>query len=264
MRIGGLIAGRRRYEVSMGRLDALVAPQRLGKPDVLTGHIDMPVLGGPAVPALRLADRQPLARLEVRGLAIDNRGLSDVSFALERGTLTVVSGPVGSGKTSLLRGILGLLDLDAGEVLWNGEVVGDRAAFFVPPQSAYVAQVPRLFAESLADNLRLGHIVSPDQMDEAIRLAAFEEDVADLPEGLATMVGARGVRLSGGQAQRAAGARALAHRPELLVLDDLTSALDVETERILWERLAEAGYTVIAASNRPVALARADQVIALG
>jgi ATP-binding cassette, subfamily B, bacterial len=263
MRIGGLIAGRRRYEVSVERLDALVAPQRPGEPDVLTGHIAMPILGGPPVPPLQLSERRPLERLEVRGLTIESRGLHDVSFELERGSLMVISGPVGSGKSSLLRGLLGLLDLDRGEVLWNGEPVLDRAAFFVPPQSAYVAQVPRLFAESLADNLRLGHSVSDDQLTESIRLAAFDEDLADLPDGLTTMVGARGVRLSGGQAQRAAGARALAHRPELLVLDDLTSALDVETEKILWERLAAAGYTVIAASNRPVALARADQVIAL-
>jgi ATP-binding cassette, subfamily B, bacterial len=81
---------------------------------------------------------------------------------------------------------------------------------------------------------------------------------------LATPIGARGVRLSGGQAQRAAATRALVHRPELLVLDDLTSALDVETENQLWERLAAAGFTVLAASNRPVALARANQVITLG
>ena len=89
-------------------------------------------------------------------------------------------------------------------------------------------------------------------------------DVADLPAGLETVVGARGVRLSGGQVQRAAGARAMAHRPELLVLDDLTSALDVDTELAMWERLAASGCTVLAASNRPVALARADRVIELG
>ena len=77
------------------------------------------------------------------------------------------------------------------------------------------------------------------------------------------LVGARGVRLSGGQAQRAAAARALAHRPELLILDDLTSALDVETELELWHRLAAVGATVLAASNRPAALARADVVVQL-
>jgi ATP-binding cassette, subfamily B, bacterial len=147
--------------------------------------------------------------------------------------------------------------------LWNGEPINDRAAFFTPPQCAYVAQVPRLFAESLADNLRLGHTLSDAAVRQAIELAAFETDVADLPSGLNTLVGARGVRLSGGQAQRAAAARALAHQPELLVLDDLTSALDIETELALWDRLAAAGFTVLAASNRPVALARADKVIRL-
>jgi ATP-binding cassette, subfamily B, bacterial len=263
MRIGGLITGRRRYDVSMERLDELVAPQRANEVDALTGSIPMPILGGPPVPPLQLGVRRPLERLEVRGLTIENRGIAGLDLSIERGTLTVISGPVGSGKTSLLRGILGLIELDSGEVRWNGEVIVDRAAFFTPPNAAYVAQVPRLFAESLADNLRLGHPISADDVTEAIRLAAFEDDLADLPDGMETLVGARGVRLSGGQAQRAAGARALAHRPELLVLDDLTSALDVETEGVLWDRLAAAGYTVIAASNRPVAIARADQVITL-
>ncbi len=264
MRIGGLIAGRRRFEVSADRLDALCAPPRSTEPDPLVGPLALPVLGGPQVDPVVLATRQPLTMIEVRGLTVAARGLTDVDLAIQRGTLTIISGPVGSGKTSLLRAIIGLLELDSGTVAWNGSVITDRAAFFVPPHCAYVAQVPRLFAESLADNLRLGHVVSDDALADAIRLAVFEDDLADLPDGLATMVGARGVRLSGGQAQRAAGARALAHRPELLVLDDLTSALDVETERLLWERLAAAGYTVLAASNRPVALARADQVIALG
>jgi ATP-binding cassette, subfamily B, bacterial len=186
-----------------------------------------------------------------------------VSFTLERGSLTVISGPVGSGKTSLLRALIGLLDIDNGEVRWNDSVIGDRAAFFIPPQCAYVPQVPRLFAESLRDNLRLGHRIDDHELHEAITLAAFDKDLLDLPEGLDTAVGARGVRLSGGQSQRAAAARALSHRPELLVLDDLTSALDVETELELWTRLAHAGYTVLAASNRPAALARATQVIEL-
>ena len=82
---------------------------------------------------------------------------------------------------------------------WNGATVDDRAAFFVPPQCAYVAQVPRLFAESLADNLRLGHDLGDDDVLAGITLAAFDDDVAGLPDGLDTVVGARGVRLSGGQ-----------------------------------------------------------------
>ena len=263
MRIGGLIAGRRRYSVSEARLDALVPAQRPDRVDPLVGHRPLPVLGGEPVDGPELSERQPLERLDVAGLTLTGRGLNDVTFGLDRGTLTVISGPVGSGKSSLLRAVVGLIGIDAGEVRWNGRTVADRAAFFVPPQCAYVAQVPRLFAESLADNLRLGHDLDDDTLLAGVRLAAFEDDLAQLPDGLSTVVGARGVRLSGGQVQRAAGARAMAQLPELLVLDDLTSALDVETEQRLWERLATAGFTVLAASNRPVALARADQVIEL-
>ena len=261
MRIGGIIVGRRRYDVSVARLEALVAASDQDS-DPLVAHRALPILGGPA-PSPRVVPRRvPLQRLSVEGLTIASRGVHNVSFTIERGQLTIVSGPVGSGKTSLLRGVLGLMDIDAGQIRWNDELIVDRAAFFIPPQAAYVAQVPRLFAETLADNLRLGNPVSTAELDEAIRLAAFDADVTDLPAGLGTLVGARGVRLSGGQAQRAAAARALAQQPELLVLDDLTSALDVETELALWDRLSAAGYTVVAASNRPAALSRADQVIA--
>lgn len=262
VRIGNLVAGRRRYDVSAARMGALVAPPS-PTGDPLVEHRTLPVLGGADVsPPVRPA-RVPLRSLEVRGLTVASRGLAPIDLLVGRGELVVVSGPVASGKSSLLRAVVGLLDADAGEVLWNGEPVADRAAFFVPPNTAYVAQVPRLFAESLADNLRLGHDLSDADLVAGIALAAFDADTAALPEGTATMIGARGVRLSGGQAQRAAGARAMAHRPELLVLDDLTSALDVDTERELWTRLAAAGFSVLAASNRPVALARADRVIDL-
>ncbi len=262
MRLGGIIVGRRRYQVSADRLDALVAPATNGT-DRLVEHRVLPILGGGAAAAPERAPRIPLARLRVSGLTVASRGINDLSFVIERGSLTILSGAVGAGKTSVLRALIGLLDIDSGEVAWNDTPVLDRAAFFIPPQCAYVPQVPRLFAESLRDNLRLGHGIDDHELHEAITLAAFDKDLIDLPEGLDTSVGARGVRLSGGQSQRAAAARALAHRPELLVLDDLTSALDVETELELWTRLAHAGYTVLAASNRPVALARATNVIEL-
>lgn len=262
MRLGGIVVGRRRYQVSAARLDELLAPADRGV-DRLVEHRPLPVLGGP--PALAPTRRPvvPLERLDVVGLTVISRGLHDVTFGLPCGSLTVITGPVGSGKTSVLRAVIGLLDIDSGDVRWNGQRIDDRAAFFVPPQAAFVPQVPRLFAESLLDNLRLGHSLDDAAITEAIGIAAFDRDVEGLPEGLDTLVGARGVRLSGGQAQRAAAARALAHRPELLILDDLTSALDVETELELWNRLAAAGATVLAASNRPVALARADLVVQL-
>jgi ATP-binding cassette subfamily B protein len=264
MRLGGLVATRRRFDVSESRLGALVARDHAGEVSPLLAHRPLPVLGGPSVAPPSRPARKPLALLEVRGLTVASRGLFDVDLTVHRGELVVVSGAVGSGKSSLLRALLGLLAIDEGEVRWNGRLVEDRAAFFVPPQSAYVAQVPRLFAESLADNLALGHGYEVDTLLDAIALAAFDDDLATLPDGLATLVGARGVRLSGGQAQRAAAARAFVHQPELLVLDDLTSALDVETELALWTRLSAAGATVLSVSNRPLALARAGCVLELG
>jgi ATP-binding cassette, subfamily B, bacterial len=261
-RIGGVIVGRRRSDVSARRLDELTAPST-GAVDHLTAHRDLPILDGAPARGPAAPLRVPLDRLELRGVTIASRGVHDVDLVVERGTLTVVAGPVGSGKSSLLRGLIGLLPLDAGEVRWNGELVDDRAAFFVPPQCAYVAQVPRLFADTLGENIRLGRDLADEQVAAALRLAAFALDVAELADGLDTRIGARGVRLSGGQAQRAATTRAVVHLPELLVLDDTSSALDAETEAVLWDRLAAAGLTVIAASNRPVALGRADQVLRL-
>ena len=132
----------------------------------------------------------------------------------------------------------------------------------VPPRAAYVPQVPRLFSETLRENVRLGATVGDDVLVAAIRDAMLEADVATLDRGLDTLVGPRGVRLSGGQVQRAATARALVRRPDLLVVDDLSSALDVETEGLLWDRLcAPGGPAVLAVSNRRVALRRATQVL---
>ena len=163
-----------------------------------------------------------------------------------------------------MRALLGLLPKDAGEIRWNDEKVAAADLFMVPPRVAYTPQVPRLFSESLAENVRLGRPAQADELAAALRLAVLEPDLATLERGLETVVGRRGVRLSGGQVQRVAAARMFLRRPELFVVDDLSSALDVETEGILWDRLlATPGVTCLAVSHRRALLRRADQIIVL-
>jgi ATP-binding cassette subfamily B protein len=196
-------------------------------------------------------------------------GIENVSLSLRRGEFTVVTGRVGAGKTTLLRVLLGLLPRDAGEIRWNGELIDDPATFFVPPRCAYVPQVPRLFSDSLKANILLGLGAVESAVGTAVRAAVLEQDVAGLTHGLDTLVGSRGVRLSGGQVQRAAAARAFVRRAELLVVDDLSSALDVETERTLWARLldgpqsSDRAATILAVSHRRPALRRADRIIVM-
>ena len=217
------------------------------------GEIDPPLL-----------PRSPAPRRE-RG------GIHNVTLILPRGSFTVITGRVGSGKTTLLRALLGLLPPDAGEVRWNGAPVGDPAAHFTPPRSAYTPQVPRLFSQPLRDNILLG-LPDDGRLAAALHTAVMEPDVAALEAGLDTVVGPRGVRLSGGQVQRAAAARMLARDAELLVFDDLSSALDVETEALLWARLVgapdertagAARPTCLVVSHRRPALRRADNILVL-
>lgn len=223
-------------------------------------------LGSAASPA-----GEPL--LQVSGLTYSHpggaRGVEGVSLALPRGSLTVVTGRVGAGKSTLLRAILGLLPAQAGELRWLGEPVADAAAFFRPPRSAYTPQVARLFSETLRENIVLGAPAGAAEVAAALRLAVLEPDLAAMPAGLETVVGPRGVRLSGGQVQRAAAARMLVRGAELLVCDDLSSALDVETEAALWAGLrrrasgGEPGPTILAVSHRPALLRQADQIVVL-
>ena len=221
----------------------------------------------PELPVPR-RDGDRLEAVDVRGLTYrypqSGRGIDGIDLRLPRGTLTVVTGRVGSGKTTLLRALLGLLVAQGGEIRWNGRLVDDPAAFFAPPRAGYVAQTPRLFSDTLRANILLGLPEEPEALAAAIHGAAFDRDIATLESGLETAVGSRGVKLSGGQIQRAATARMLVRRPDLLVIDDLSSALDVETERDLWDRLvANQAVTCLAVSHRRPALARADYIVVL-
>ncbi|QJC53921.1 ABC transporter ATP-binding protein [Paenibacillus albicereus] len=211
----------------------------------------------------------PLQVLEARGLTYrfpeTGRGIEGIDLTLRAGSFTVVTGMIGSGKTTLVRTLLGLLPAEAGEVRWNGETVERPADFFVPPQSAYTAQIPRLYSDRLRNNILLGEPERPGSVAGALHAAVMEEDIGGLEHGLDTMVGPRGVKLSGGQAQRTAAARMLVRDAQLYVFDDLSSALDVETERRLWERLfrqrGDAACLVV--SHRKAALAHADHIIVL-
>jgi ATP-binding cassette subfamily B protein len=272
---GRMLARHREATVALGRMTRLLPGGAADAANVgrIVAHRPVYVKEPPpASEAVTAAASDRLERLEVRGLtalhAASGRGVVDVDLVVEGGRFTVVTGAVGSGKTTLVRAMLGLLERSGGVITWNGEVVEDPGAVLVPPRAAYASQVPRLFSDPLLENIVLGWAASPDDVVDALALAALDADVATFPDGLGTLVGPRGVRLSGGQLQRATAARAFVRKPALLVVDDLSSALDVETEQQLWRRLASAraadeGGACLVVSHRRSALELADDVVVL-
>jgi ATP-binding cassette subfamily B protein len=271
--IGTFYGDYKTQAVSIDRLMELIHPEPpavLVEPHPIYDSGPLPEV---TVPIKTSADR--LESLEVRDLSYrypaseNGQVLQGVSFRLQRGAFVVVTGRVGSGKSTLARMLSGLLNPDSGEIRWNGQPVKDPAVFFRPPRSAYTAQVPRLFSETLRDNILLGLPEDKVDLTGAIHSSVLEPDVDLLEKGLDTLVGPRGVRLSGGQVQRAAAARMFVRDPELLVFDDLSSALDVETEQLLWTRLdkrraiANGGLTCLVVSHRRPALRRADWIVVM-
>ncbi|MGH8896156.1 MAG: ATP-binding cassette domain-containing protein [Egibacteraceae bacterium] len=272
---GRLLVRHRQAQVAASRMAALMPAQDAF---AVVTHRRLQLDGQlPATPRARPAAPRPAA-VQIRGLGYqfaDGHGVAGVDLDLPAGSFTVVSGPVGSGKSTLLRALLGLVGPAQGTVRWDDRVVTDLAAHMTPPRCAYLPQVPTLFSAPLRDNLTLGVSTAEDTLGAAVRRAALDADVASMADRLDTVIGPRGVRLSGGQIQRAATARALLGDPALLVLDDLSSALDAETERLLWARLLDgapsddrqaagrARPTCLVVSHRAAALERADQIVLL-
>lgn len=209
------------------------------------------------------APRNPLRTLKLAGFSAVHEngtvGAQDIDLTVNRGELVLVVGPVGSGKSSLLRALAGIVH-HTGTLAWNGEPVDEPETFLRPNQVGYVAQLPRVLSGTVADNIALGHQV--DAAD-AVTTAQLEHDLATGGGGLQLLIGHKGTRLSGGQLQRLALARALAPRTELLVADDVSSALDVTTELELWRALREHGVTVVGSTSKRAALTRADRVVVL-
>ena len=264
--IGDFVAGYRQVGVSVSRLLGLMPGSAPGKLVEPTPSYLMGTLPEVEVPERRAEDR--LEVLDVEGLtyvhAGSGEGVREVSFSLRRGDLVVVTGAVGSGKTTLLRALVGWLPPQSGTVRWNGSDVEDGERVLSPPRCAYLSQVPSLFSERLRANILMGLPEERVDLPGAVRSAVLERDVDELEGGLDTLVGPRGVKLSGGQQRRSGAARSFVREPDLLVMDDVSNGLDVETEQTLWERLSERGdRTALVASHRRPAFERADHIIVL-
>ena len=212
-------------------------------------------------------------RLEARSASFGYEGrerpaLSGVSFNLERGERLLIIGPVGSGKTTLVKLLSGLLPAREGSILVNGIPLSSVSESDWTALIGYVPQEALLFSGSIAENVAFGTRgdspeLSTDRFWELAGIAQIEDEIRSFPLKEATMLGQRGVSVSGGQKQRIAIARALARRPELLLLDDMTASLDTKNEERLWKALEGENATIIAVSHSLSSIQYVDKVLFL-
>ncbi len=215
---------------------------------------------------------------EIRSVAFENvrfsyggqrAGIDGASFEAQAGERVAIVGPVASGKSTLLKLLAGILSPQEGRILVNGCPLGEVDWDAYRRLLGYVPQEGVLFSQSIRENVVFGRPV-PDGDEEPwarrwLATAQMDEDLKDLPEGLGTVVGQKGSLVSGGQKQRIAIARALAGRPQMLLLDDCTAALDARNEDRFWTRLDEelAGCTCFIVSHRLSTIRRADRILVL-
>ena len=208
------------------------------------------------------------AGLGVRGVDYGFEGasrltLAGVTFDVAPGSTVAVVGPTGSGKSTLAGLLVRLVDPGTGEVLLDGVDLRALREGEVSAQAAFVPQGTFLFDDTVRGNVTLGADVPDDEVWAALRVAAVDDVVRRLPEGLDTRVGERGATLSGGQRQRIALARAVVRRPRLLVLDDATSAVDPAVEARILDALRDSDRpsTVVVVAYRQATIALADEVV---
>jgi len=189
--------------------------------------------------------------------------LKQLSLEIPAGSFTAVIGPSGAGKTTLVDLVIGLLRPQQGEVLVDGVPMREIDVKFWRRQIGYVPQDTVLLHDSILANVTLSDPeLSDADAEQALRSAGAWDFVAAMPDGMRTIVGERGSKLSGGQRQRIAIARALAHRPNLLILDEATSALDPESEKAICRTLAglRGQVTMLAISHQPALVEVADRI----
>jgi ATP-binding cassette subfamily B protein len=192
--------------------------------------------------------------------------LSDIDFVAHPGTLTALVGPSGAGKTTLTYLIARLYDADSGSVKIDGHDVRDLQLSCIEQFVGAVTQETYLVHDTIRENLRYAKPdASFDEIEAATRAAAIHDHIAGLPEGYDTVVGERGYKLSGGEKQRIAIARAILKNPRILILDEATSALDTQSERLIQASLNDLmeGRTTFAIAHRLSTILAADQILVL-
>lgn len=192
--------------------------------------------------------------------------LREISLQISKGHSIAVLGMVGAGKSTLVQLVPRLFDPQEGEVLVDGRPVREISLSVLRRSIGYVDQEPYLFSTSIKENIALGCESATDaQIDRIVHIAGLEPDLAVFPQGLATLVGERGVSLSGGQKQRIALARALLRKPVILILDDAFSSLDVETEEKILKNIKEVirGMTTILVTHRLSAVRQVDRIVVM-
>ncbi|WP_250029473.1 ABC transporter ATP-binding protein [Paractinoplanes maris] len=206
--------------------------------------------------------------LSTQGLSVERDGreplrLPDLQVA--PGDFVAVVGPVGSGKSTLLRFLARIEDPAAGTIQYGGVDLREASLAEVRDTITLVGQRPLLLSGTIAENLRLGRAaITGEQLRDACRTAGILEHIESLPDGFGTVVGERGSTLSGGQLQRLALARGLLRGARVLLLDDVTSAVDAGTEQRILDGLLRENVTVVFATSRPAVAGRATRVIDLG
>ena len=252
VRLGDVVDDYERAKTAGWRVDELLSrpPAVADDPDATALHVDE---GSVAFDAVEFAYGD---RPVIRG----------VDAAVEGGATVGVVGPTGAGKSTLLKLVPRLYDVDAGTVRVDGEDVRDVTLASLRSAVGYVGQEPFLFYGTVRENIRYGSFDASDAaVERAAERAQAAEFVENLPDGYDTMVGERGVKLSGGQRQRLAIARTMLKDPEILVLDEATSAVDTETEALIQERLADfaADRTTFAIAHRLSTVRDADRILVL-
>lgn len=213
----------------------------------------------------------PIATIEFRNVSFTypgqtRRALDNLSFVAEAGRTLALVGPSGSGKSTIIKLAMRFFDPDEGQVLINGRDIRSFTQDSVRSQIGAVLQDIALFNDTIGDNIAFTQAgASKEQVEAACRAAHAHEFIQRLPDGYDTMVGERGVRLSGGEKQRIAIARALLRDPHLIILDEATSALDTESEVLVQEGLKElmAGRTSLVIAHRFSTIVGAHKIIVM-